>query len=437
MSVKQNILLHSANKNSITDLNNDINIRFPDTVFRKAPVNIELINFNIMCETGLFGNTNNSFNLEYVDDNENLIKTLIIFEFNIDVKTDEQLAELITTQLNNLENSSIQFLCTPINIINVITGGESEVDSSTCTYNLSCDRPCTFDFNVKDSIGPLLGFGNGKYENVTIIEGTSTQSIDTYNYVSVYNESYDTGIFPNYNDINCKMMLYDSSNQPIINIDNPDDTTISIVKSGNLENFKSIGDILFLLKEDMNRYSDQFSPPANFNVTFDYEKNKVTITNTTGQLFGIGFNFFDDNILSSGSMHRILGFDQKKYSMVNSITSINECRIFENVFVDDYILLCSDIVGNNSDINILGISNGNNIKSNQILFAIPFKSNSFSPFESHHYKINLDSSRFSKGYRERTFNDNNPNLVNFYLRLLSGRHIKSTSSWNSLLSIMF
>ena len=60
MSLSQNILLHSSNKNSDIDLNNDINIRFPNKLFRKAPNNISLVDFNLIADIQTFGNTNNA-----------------------------------------------------------------------------------------------------------------------------------------------------------------------------------------------------------------------------------------------------------------------------------------------------------------------------------------------------------------------------------------
>lgn len=442
MSLSQNILLHSSNKNSDIDLNNDINIRFPNKLFRKAPNNISLVDFNLIADIQTFGNTNNALVLEYLNDDGIKKQELVIFPYSYDIRTDEQMAIVITNTLNAvvLDNYDCVFTCTQINIGNVVDNIEIETDDTTTTYTIKCTNPCSFYFNIKDSIGPLIGMGNGFYENVLVIEGSSTQSIDTYSYISIVNDSGSTGIYPNLNDANCKMNLYDSTGALITNLDDNTDMTISLVRNGVLTQCTNVGQLLILLQTEMNRYSTAFSPSANFNVSYDYILDKVTITNSTGAKFGIGFNFnYDDNhVVSSGSLHKVLGFRQKKYLNITSITSEVKSQAFENSFVDDYVLLCSNIINNNSDINVIGICNGDNIKSNNILFAIRLdQAYSFTPNETSNYKISLTSSSFSLGYKEGKFNDENPNLINFYLRLLSGRHLKMNINWSAQLRIEF
>lgn len=67
MVLAQNILLHSSNKNSDIDINNDINIRFPNKLFRKAPTFISLVDFNLQSDVQTFGNTNNGLVLGYTN----------------------------------------------------------------------------------------------------------------------------------------------------------------------------------------------------------------------------------------------------------------------------------------------------------------------------------------------------------------------------------
>ena len=123
---------------------------------------------------------------------------------------------------------------------------------------------------------------------------------------------------------------------------------------------------------------------------------------------------------------------------MTSIESVKPSLSFDNSFADDYILFCSDISNNSNDINIIGIGNSDNIKSNNIIFAIPFSSiKNFSPVNSTFYKIDISNSAFSLGYKNKTFNDNNINMVNFYLRTLSGRCISSNCQWNALISFQF
>ena len=137
-------------------------------------------------------------------------------------------------------------------------------------------------------------------------------------------------------------------------------------------------------------------------------------------------------------MHYVLGFEQKSYLNLTTIESIKPSLSFENIFADDYILFCSNISNNTNDINIIGIGNADNIKSNDIIFAIPFSSiRNFTPVDSSFYKIDISNSSFSLGYKNKLFNDNNINEVNFYLRTLSGRCISSNCQWNALISFQF
>jgi hypothetical protein len=141
---------------------------------------------------------------------------------------------------------------------------------------------------------------------------------------------------------------------------------------------------------------------------------------------------------SSGSLHYILGFEQKSYFDLIEITSTLDPLIYENIFADDFVLVCSNIVNNATDLNVIGIGNANYIKTNNIIFAIPLsQAKHFRPIDSSYYRINISASNFSLGYKNRKFNDNNPNNVNFYLRLLSGRHITCTSQYTLQLSFLF
>ena len=152
------------------------------------------------------------------------------------------------------------------------------------------------------------------------------------------------------------------------------------------------------------------------------------------ELISVGSSFGNN----SGSLHYILGLEQKSYYDLSNIISINDILCYDQIFADDYILICSDIVNNSTDLNVIGIGNGNNIKSNNIIFAIPYsQSNHFSPIDSSYYRINISASKFSLGYKNKKFTAANPNLVNFYLRLLSGRHITCTSQYTMQLSFLF
>ena len=441
MSIRQNILLSSANKSVVTDLNNDITLNFPSNLFFKAPNFLELINFDLDCELITLGSSNNTLIVSYINSNGISKSHTVIVAFSSSIKTDYDLAQAVKSSLNSVtyDNYNLIFDVSETSIVNVVTNFKIEIDSSTSSYSITSNLPCTISFKHKDSIGPLMGFGSGVYENVTIVNGTSTQSISAYNYVDVYNDSGNTNIFPNYDDYNCKMCLYDSNGNYIPNINNPNDTTISLNKTTGLTHYETIGKLLINIQQAMNVYASNFVPAANFSLTHNSKTNKITITNKTGASFGIGFDFQNiNNIITSGSLHYVLGFEQKSYINLTSIESIKPTLTFENVFADDYILFCSNISNNTNDINIIGIGNADNIKSNDIIFAIPLSSiKNFTPVDSAFYKIDISNSSFSLGYKTKSFNENNLNIVNFYLRTLSGRCISSNCQWNALISFQF
>lgn len=444
MSNRQNILLSSVSKGVITELNNDISLRFPNKLFYKSPQSLELLYFNLEYDITLFGNTNNQFNIVILDDLGITTDYRVIVDFPPTINLDEDLAALVTTALNSLpiiNYSGLTFRCTNTTIENIVTNYQIEQEDYTNIFTITSTRPCTFRFNTRDSIGPIMGFGNGIYPNTDIIEGTSTGSIESYKTIRSFNESgNDVSTFPNSNDLNCKMELYDSDNNLLVNITNPgQDVTISINNTvGNII-YNNIGQLLTTLEYDMNLHANAYTPPAKFQVVYDYEHDRVTIKNTTGAKFGIGFDFTTSSgVVTSGSLHKALGFLQQTYLGVTEITSIKRAISFQNIFSEDYVLLCSDLVNNNSDINVIGIGNGDNIKSNNILFAIPITEvTSFKPVDSQYYRINIESSKFALGYRDSIFSDTNPSIVNFYLRLLSGRHIKSSTQWSAIMTLNF
>lgn len=441
---RQNILLNSAGKSILTELNNDISLRFPNKLFYKSPQSLELLYLNLEYDVTLFGNTNNQFNLLIVDDLGISTDYRVIVEFPSVINLDEDLAVLVAYSLNNLPITNypgISFKCTNTSIENIVTNYQIEQEDYTNIFTITATRPCTFRFNVRDSIGPIMGFGNGVYNNTTAVEGTATASIESYKTIRSFNESgNDVSQFPNSNDLNCKMELYDSSNNLLTNLAHPgQDTSISINNTvGNIV-YTNIGQLLKTLETAMNVFTNAFTPPAKFQVTYDYERDRVTMENLTGAKFGIGFDFIvSSGLITSGSLHKALGFLQQTYLGVTKITSIKRAISFQNIFSEDYVLLCSDLVNNNSDINVIGIGNGDNIKSNNILYAIPITEvTSFKPVDSSYYKINIESSKFALGYRDGVFNDDNPCKVHFYLRLLSGRHLKMATSWSAILALNF
>jgi hypothetical protein len=493
-NIKQNILISSSNKSDISNLNNDITLRFPSKIFFKPPSEVQLVNFSAKYEITLFGNTNNHFiltiNPDYPYDLGKSIDYNVVPHFNPAIYDDQQFAASIEAALNvevtefinpsrtqyplgggpnpdipPVPSSTIDtypglsFICSYTTIEIIVDNYQVEQDDSTSIYTITSTLPVTIQFDVKDSVGPLLGFGNGIYENITSIEGTSVQSIEKYNYINILNDSKlflnnNEFAFPNFNDINCKMDLYNSNNERIPNLDHPGtpgsyntdpgDTTISLGPAGTNLSYKNIAQLLLLLETELNRYSSSYTPEAVFKISYDYGKDLITIKNiggTSPSRWGFSFDFASaDNGVraTSGSMHKVLGFRQKSYFGQYEYTSVLESRSFDKIFAEDYLLLCSDLISNNTDRNVIGISNGDALKSNNVLFAIPeLLTEHFTPVSIEHYTLNIESGSFSIGYKEGEFNNENKAELNFYLRLLSGRHIQSTVNWTALLSFTY
>lgn len=436
----QNVLINTNNKDSEINLNNDLYIRFPNTLYIKDIAYLSLLDFNMNGEISLFGNSNSSLILEYKNNNNVIINQQVNFDFSeISITDDNTLSTFLTNSLNAvvLNNYSCTFNVSQSYVISVITNFNPEVDLSTTTYTITTSAPMSFYFNLSSSIGPILGFGTGIYLNITNISGNSTMSISTYNYITCINDSAISGVNPNYDDLNCKMILYNSNNEVIQNVNFPGDATISI-NPLQQKVYSDIGTILTDIENAMNAYSNYFTPAANFSISYDYQTDKITIENTTGSRFGIGFDFYNElGLMTSGSLHRILGLQQKTYKHIKSITSSYKSRSFMNAFCDDYVLVCSNII-NNNDRAVIGLSNNDNINGSNILFAIPYEDTiNFRPIDTNDYKINLAGSLMNVNYKNRTFNDENPNLVNFFLRLSSGRHISSTTNWSMMLKLLY
>ncbi len=440
MSLRQNILISNANKSLLYDLNNDVQLSFPSTLFFKAPTSIELVNFDMLAEINLFGNSNNIISIAYDMANGEYQRYDIMIDFTPNIKTDYDLCQAVKEALNSqeyAEKPNLTFDVTESSINNVVTNPKIEVDSSTTSFSIKSSEVVDILFDHKDSIGTLMGFGAGKYDTVLEISGTSTQSISAYTYIDSFNESADLQEYPNYNDINCKMCMYDSNGDYIQNAD-PLDATISINNTVGLVRYESIGKLLLTIENKMMEYSNRFTPAADFDVNYDYNTKHVSIKNKTGARFGIGFEISKETgNQTSGSLHSVLGFEQKIYINNTEFISPNISKSFEHIFPDDYVLICSTLGNKSADTNILGIGNLNNVKSNDILFAIPQSLvRNFMPTDTSIYRANISNSQFSLGYKERKLS-NDAVFVNFYLRTLSGRHISSNVQWSALFSFIF
>jgi hypothetical protein len=167
------------------------------------------------------------------------------------------------------------------------------------------------------------------------------------------------------------------------------------------------------------------------------------IIKKTGAKFGIGFDFLvDANFKTTGSLHKVLGFEQKCYLGVTSITSTKIPLIFEHVFFEDVIYILSDnlIEDLNTDINTFSVGNGQHIPINDILYAIPVSKaiKGFSPCDDNDFSVELFQSKL-------TYNDDcelqeheiEPICVNFYIRLKSGKHCQMIRPYTMMLNIEY
>lgn len=447
--ITQNVIVSNANKSNVFDLSNDVLLSFPPKSFYAAPKFIELLHADLRVEINMFGNTNNT--MMVIFDEEQYI--IVLDYTNKRIKSNEDFSDCLEDALNNPRDPNdpnifkaysdirLSFKVIPSSIEHVITNYNPERDATTTAFAIKSTLTCSLDFNHKDTIGSLIGFGGGLYENSTEFNGVSTQSITAYNYIEVMNISASiTETFPNYGDVNCKMILFDSDKNMIPNNIIDFDATVSLNKDLPIQQYSTIGDVLKLIEDQLNEYVDYFTPPAEFEVTYNPEFNKVTINNKTGAKFGVGFNFADIDECgnSSGSLHYILGFKQKNYYNVSTITSDAIPLIFDYQFSDDYVLICSDLIKSALDIGVIGIGNADNIKKNDTMFAIPLSQiSNFSPYNSYNYRVNIANSKFSQSYSDKVFSASNPNYVNIYLRLLSGRHITCVSQFIMSLSFIF
>jgi hypothetical protein len=451
----ENILIGHFNTGEV--MQNDISkypIEAPKTIILENIILAEL-NTILTNLTTTFSTITKKYTLAFDITFGDIVNIRFINYTNV-VTYDIELREMLDISFNSqiFPYYDLSFDIVNTNIENIITNYEVEQDLSTTLLTITINGDCTLNFNIKESIGPILGLGNGTYENKKLISGTSTQSIESYNLINVFNSSGNklyaysidpltdlTNLYPEYNDINCKMELYDSNNNLIPNLDSGDkDVTISINRTAGNLFYTNIGFIIDIIQDEMNRYASYFTPSANFLLTFDPTEKKVNIINTTGAKFGIGFDFYkySGGIVSGGSLHKVLGFNQKQYLSITSIISVKPIRAFQDLFAEDYLLFCSDIANGNTDINVIGIGNNNNVKSNNIMYAIPIsQAETFQPVDSTYYSINIKASNLATGYANKTYSDENPITVNFYLRLLSGRHLKSNMSWSAILALNY
>jgi hypothetical protein len=380
------------------------------------------------------GTSNYQFSIKYPSTATATIITLDINQSTSTIiKSDDQLATLIAQSINSAIGTTT-FQVYQTNLITYVQDVYRDNSDLLGNYTIFTDNGVEFllDFSNKNSLGPLIGFGNGIYTGATSYKSGNVPPIYTYESIRVSNKAHDS-TFNEYDqptDIACKMDLYDSDDVLIANILDPRDTTISLpITDGYIYNIKEFIDYL---DAQLNLYSSSFVDNPIFSVSFDDQTLKFTISNSTDALFGIGFRFDrGDGRNNYGSLHRHLGFNKNIYLGYTSITSVNTASIFENAYISEYLLICSDLIKYNYDASLIMTESQGNATFYESLFAIPTSSliynNAFAPTFENEYRIRINASLLAKQY-----NENLPDAkkINFYLKTSSGRHIKLNTQWS-------
>jgi hypothetical protein len=421
----------NLNRDTEEDINNDITVTFPDGIFSGKIESIALKHLYIDYDYEILGSSNNQMTVTYPATGIPVPITIDLDAINDTIRTDDELVLVIADAINTSLGLFNVFQVYYDNIVfyqQDIYRDSSRLLSSFTIFT-SNNVPFNLDFSNKLSIGPLLGFGNDIYKNNFIYQGGNIPSLGAYNSIRVINSAYNTfKTYDRFVDTACKMMLYDSNNQLIVNKIDARDTTISLpIANGYIY---SIGQFIKYVEEALNEYKNEFTPSANFKVSFNYSTYKFTIENITGARFGIGFVFNNNGYNNYGSMHRELGFNKTNYLYVTSITSIQFASIFDKSYNNDYILICSDLIKNNFDEQLMVLGSSGSYSGYESLFTIPIseiQDHSFTPLHKEDYQVRINASLFSKKYNE---NISSPKTVNFYLKSSTGRHIKMNAQWS-------
>jgi len=428
---KKLFTVSNLNRDTEEDINNDITVTFPDGIFSGKIDSIDLKHLYIDYDYELLGSSNNQLTITYPARGTPVNITIDLDSINETIRTDDELVLIIADAINTTLGLNNVFQVYYDNV--VFYRKDIYRDSSRLISNFTIftanNVAFNLDFSNKFSIGPLLGFGNDIYEDNFIFKGGNIPSLGAYNSIRVINSAYNTfKTYDQYVDTACKLMLYDSDNQKIPNKIDARDTTISLpIANGYIY---SIGQFIKYLETSMNEYKDEFTPEADFKISFDYTTYKFTIENTTGARFGIGFRFNNSIYNNYGSLHRELGFNKTEYLYVTSITSIQSAAIFDRVYNNDYILICSDLIKNNFDEQLMVLGSSGSYSGYESLFTIPIteiENYSFTPIHKEDYRTRINASLFAKKYSESL---KSSKKVNFYLKSSTGRHIKMNAQWS-------
>jgi hypothetical protein len=431
MTDLRRILISNLNRDTASDLNNDIQITLPDSLISGKLQAANLQNLYISYETETIGTSNYQFNIQYPSSANSVTITLDIHTPSSGIiTTDEQLADLIASSINNTLGVNV-FNAYFNNII--IYNDDVYRDNSNLLANYTIYTINSVDFNLDfssiTSIGPLIGFGNNLFTNQNSYTSGNIPPIYAYESIRISNSAFNASLslYDQYIDLNCKMNLYDSNNNLIPNYLNIRDTTISLPIVHDYIYEPAV--LINYLTTEINRYSSSFDSDTEFIITYNFTNYTFNITTSTNVKFGIGFRFNNNGNNNYGSLHRVLGFQKRNYLGVTSITSIKSAEIFGNSYYNDYLLICSDLIIDNFDASILVAGSNSSSSLYPALFTIPLSSivnNNFTPLSKDNFRIRIHASKLAKLYNE---NLANPKTINFYLRSSTGRHIKLNTQW--------
>ena len=431
---KRTFIVSNLHRDETGDINNDVTITLPDSIFSGKVEAINMKQMYIDYSTETIGISNYSFYISYPAANTPILISLDINQSNSAIiKTDGDLASLIALSINTALGVTVfQTYYNPI----ITYAADVYRDNSEllCSYTIFTNNNVDFvlDFSPKQSLGPLIGFGNETFLGSYSYKGGNIPPIYPYEAIHISNQAYNT-TFKQYDqstDIACKLDLYDSNNVLIPNYLDHRDTTISLpIANGYIE---SINEFIQYLETELNRYSSNyFSGSPTFSVYFDLQSYQFTISNNMNVKFGIGFRFDrSDQSNNYGSLHRHLGFDKRIYLGYTSITSIREAKIFDRAYVSEYLFVCSDLITYNYDASLIVAESAGNSSQYESIFTIPTSqiiNNSYSPVFVDEHRVRINASMLAKRYNEGL---SDSKTINFYLKVSSGRHIKLNTQWS-------
>lgn len=431
---KRTFIVSNLHRNESTDVNNNIRITLPDSIFSGKVEAINMKQLYIDYSTETIGTSNYEFSIAYPSTATPITITLDINQISSTiVKTDSDLAALIASSINSeLGTTVFQVFFNQIIISNRDVYRDNSDLLSSYTIFVNTNANFTLDFSSSQaSLGPLIGFGNGIYTGSYSYTGGNIPPIYPYEAIHISNQAYNT-TFKQYDqptDIACKMDLYDSNNHLIPNYLDPRDTTISLpIVNGYIDN---ISEFIQYLETELNRYTSSFIDNPIFSIEFDYQSYQFTIKNDKNTMFGIGFRFErGDGTNNYGSLHRHLGFEKRVYLRVKSISSIRPAKIFDKAYLSEYLFVCSDLIKYNYDSSLIVSESAGKASQYESIFTIPVSqiiNGSYIPTFEEEHRVRINASMLAKRYNE---DSTDPKTINFYLKVSSGRHIKLNTQWS-------